>query len=223
MSITPGNFNSDEPPATPQMAELEKMLAGLSTGLEKLVVETMQSLEERGIDAGELTPLMKLRQAVRALDPGAAAAPQTPPPASSAAAADGSPFEAPNGDRHYTPDGRRGLVEASTNLLARASAVIDIMVKGGQTPEHAAQVVTRQLLGVGIKLPESGGDARAWKRLFNWRNSLIHYKRSGQAWDAYCDFKEQLAIIPPEQRLRRAVGDHLWDLRQQEMANQESA
>ena len=87
-------------------------------------------------------------------------------------------------------------------------------MQAGHAPEHAAQLITRQLLSVGIELPEAGGDARAWKRLFNWRNRLIHHTRSGPAWDAYCAFKEELADIPPDQRLRQAVGTKLWDRRQ---------
>lgn len=107
--------------------------------------------------------------------------------------------------------------------MARACAIVDLLVHGGDSPEHACQVITRQLLSVGIQLPESGGDARAWKRLMNWRNTLIHYKRAGPAWDVYCAFKEQLADIPPEMRIRMAVGERLWDQRQLEYSAQHIA
>lgn len=130
-----------------------------------------------------------------------------------------------NGDTSgiYDRDGRRGEVKASEDLMARASAIVDLLVHGGDTTEHACQVITRQLLSVGIQLPECGGDARAWKRLMNWRNTLIHYKRNGPAWDAYCAFKEQLAHIPPEMRMRTAVGERLWDQRQLDYSNQNIA
>ena len=205
--------------------------------MDRLVAETIDSLAARGIDAYDLAPLMKLRDAVRALD-GVTTSPSQSAQASPAAPAQDQQQAAPAAPPpqpaalgnanpemlgRYGRDGRRGAVVASDNLLARASAIIDVMVQGGQTAEHACQIITRQLLAVGIKLPESGGDARAWKRLHNWRNNLIHYKRSGRAWDAYCAFKEELADIPPDQRLRVAVGERMWDLRQQDYAGQETA
>ncbi len=114
-------------------------------------------------------------------------------------------------------------MEASDAVLARASAIIDVLVQGGQTPEQASQVITRQLMAVGIQLPVSGGDARAWKRLLYWRNNLIHHKREGPAWDAYCAFKEQLGDIPPVERLSIATGEQLWDMRQQRDSAQDIA
>jgi hypothetical protein len=65
--------------------------------------------------------------------------------------------------------------------MARASAIIDVLVQSGQTPDHSAQTVTRQLLAVGIQLPECGGDVRAWKRLLNWRNQAhtLHARGPG--------------------------------------------
>jgi len=184
-----------------QDAGLEQTLSDLSASMEHLLTETMESLSLRGIDAYDLAPLMKLRDAIRILDGVASAAPPALAPDKAGAHKLG----------HYGRDGWREDLEASENVLARASAIIDLLVLGGQSPEHAAQIITRQLLVVGIKLPSTNGDARAWKRLFNWRNSLIHYKRSGPAWDTYCSFKEELAAIPPDQRLRMAVGERLWD------------
>ncbi len=107
--------------------------------------------------------------------------------------------------------------------MARASAIIDVLVQSGQSPETSAQTIARQLLSVGIELPESGGDVRAWKRILYWRNNLIHYKRAGYAWDVYCAFKEELADIPPDKRLRVAVGERLWDQRQQDLISTDIA
>lgn len=202
--------------------ELGQALSQLSSTMARLVTETMEAIGARGIDAYEFAPLIKLRDAVQALDDIATVrAPQegtTPQPAASQQAVAGNiqPVQ-------YDRDGRSGIVEASEHLLARASAVIDVMIQGGDEPEHAAQMLARQLLVVGIRLPEVGGDARAWKRLFNWRNNLIHHKRAGPAWDVYCAFRDELASIPPEQRLRSAVGDKLWDRRQEEFSSKETA
>ncbi len=190
-----------------------------SQDLARLVEETIRTLYERGIAAIDLAPLVKLHDAVKAQNaaPGASAIPEGH---EAAPGVPGVPGE-PGG--HYDREGRRGELEASDDVMARACAIIDVLVQGGDTPEQAAQVITRQLLAAGIQLPMSGGDARAWKRLLNWRNNLIHYKREGFAWNIYCSFKEELAHIPPEDRLRLAVGERLWDQRNQEIAAQNIA
>ena len=203
-------------------AALRQALALLSSRMDGLVTETIEAVSARGIDAYELAPLMRLRDAARALEDIAAKKPAVAPQPH--AAPDAAPDSFRNdsnggGDR----DDREGSLDASDIVLARASAIIDVMVHGGDNPEHAAQIITRQLLGVGITLPKIGGDTRAWKRMYNWRSNLIHYKRAGPAWDAYCAFKDELATIPPEERLRRAVGEKLWDRRQDEFQAQEPA
>lgn len=213
--------------------------------LEQLVEQTIRTLYEKGIAAIDLAPLVKLHEAVKKLETGPSsvqARPQfaeQPMDEASHASAAGPSFQTPaqaalpagaqswsgNGDQGgiYNREGRRGELKASEDLLARASAIIDLLVQSGDSPEHACQVITRQLLSVGIQLPESGGDARAWKRLANWRNTLIHYKRTGPAWDVYCAFKEQLAHIPPEKRIQMAVGERLWERRQLEFSAQNIA
>ena len=178
--------------------------------LAHLVEETIRNLYERGIAAIDLAPLVKLHDAVKAQDA-----------VQSIFAAPEDGAGVPGG--HYNRDGRRGEKGASDDMMARASAIMDVLVQGGDTPEQAAQVITRQLLAANIQLPVSGGDARAWKRLLNWRNNLIHYKRKGPAWNTYCSFKEELADIPPQDRLRRAVGERLWDQRHQEIVAQNIA
>lgn len=206
--------------------------------LAQLVEETIRTLFDKGIPLADLAPLIKLHDVVRqsaapsapavapAVAPAAPAAPALVQPAAELAAITDlttvAPAPAPNSGP-YDRDGRRGEVKASEDLMARASAIIDVLIQSGQSPEHSAQTITRQLLGVGVQLPECGGDARAWKRLLNWRNTLIHYTRSGPGWDAYCSFKEQLAGIPTEQRLRLVVDEHLWEKRKPEFVSQESA
>lgn len=192
-------------------AQLKAAMAQLSSAMERLVGDTMDSLSARGIDPAELESLLELRDTIRALhgvaDDAGEVLPSTP----------ASP-EAPQAHEK-----RSGTTVASEDLLARASAAMDVLVQSGQTPEHAAQLLTRQLLGIGVVLPESGGDARAWKRLFTWRENLIHRKRSGPAWDAYRAFKRALAEIPAEDRLRRVAGERLWDLRKRDAQRRNSA
>lgn len=202
--------------------------------LASLVEQTIRTLFNKGIAAADLAPLVKLHDVVKRQDahqgaPETAASaqgePAPPTPAVSPADAEAQVGWTAGTELSgtYDRDGRRGEVKASEDLMARASAIIDVLVQSGHSPEHAAQVLTRQLLSVGIQLPESGGDARAWKRLLNWRNNLIHYKRAGPAWDIYCAFKEQLAHIPPDKRLQVAVGERLWDQRKQEFSSQNIA
>ena len=187
-------------------------------GLVGLVEETIRTLYDKGIAAADLAPLVKLYDAVKA--PSApSAAPMNPAvpaiPAAPATVAGHLAPSRPTGP--YDREGRRGEVKASEDLMARASAIIDVLVQSGQSPESSAQTIARQLMGVGIELPKSGGDVRAWKRMLYWRNNLIHYKRAGYAWDVYCAFKEELADIPPDRRLRVAVGERLWDQRKLEL------
>jgi hypothetical protein len=189
-----------------------------------LVEETIRTLYDKGIAAADLAPLVKLHDAVKAPSAPSAAPVNPAVPAIPVAPATGAGRLAssrPTGP--YDREGRRGEVKASEDLMARASAIIDVLVQSGQTPDHSAQTIARQLLSVGIELPESGGDARAWKRMLYWRNNLIHYKRAGYAWDVYCAFKEELAGIPPDRRLRVAVGDRLWDQRQEELTTTDIA
>ena len=185
--------------------------------LAALVEETIRTLSDKGIAAIDLEPLFKLHEAVKAPGEPRSAGSSAPAPAPASA------VSSPPARRQYDQTERRDTMKASDAVMARASAIIDVLVQGGQTIEQAAQVITRQLLAVGVNLPSSGGDSRAWKNVLYWRNNLIHYKREGAAWDVYCAFKEELATIPPADRLRIAVGEQLWDKRRQLNSAQESA
>ncbi|MFQ5627016.1 MAG: hypothetical protein ACE5FM_10230 [Methyloligellaceae bacterium] len=184
-------------------------------GLAVLVEETIRTLYEKGIAEADLAPLVKLHTALKAADKPQSAGASAPAPAPAPAVDVPS---APSGQ--YERNERRGTTEASDALMARVSAIIDVMVQGGESPEHASQVLTRQLLAVGVILPKTGGDARAWKRVYYWRNNLLHHKREGPAWDVYCEFKEKLANIPPAERMRVAVGEQLWNQRRRENSTQ---
>jgi hypothetical protein len=181
-----------------------------------LVEETMRTLHNKGIPLEDLAPLVKLHDAVTALN--IIQNTNNNPPAPS----DSSEVP-PEHTGHFVRDARLGEMKASEELMARACAIIDVMVQSGDTPEHAAQVITRQLIALGIELPDHGGDVRAWKRLLSFRNTLIHYMHEGPVRKTYSVFKEQLTGIPPDQRLRRAVGEKLWDRRESEFAAQHSA
>ncbi len=109
---------------------------------------------------------------------------------------------------------RRRRKPPSDILLARLSAVIDLMVKGGYDEAEAAQLVTRRLLAVGVPPPQQGGDARGWKRLLAWRENLSHGIGSADAKDEYRDFTRDIEAIPATERLKRVLDEQLWDRRQ---------
>jgi hypothetical protein len=98
-------------------------------------------------------------------------------------------------------------------LLARASAVIDLLIKAGHDESEAAQMVMRRLMAVGIPPPEKGGDARGWKRLLEWRIDLGHGLVSQHAQDEYRDFSREIDAIPAHERVKRVLDAQLWDRR----------
>lgn len=192
------------------------MSGEIEQNLVSLVEETMRTLHGKGVPLEDLAPLVKLHDAVSALNQTQGADAMQPAPS-------GDADIPPAQSGHFIREARLGEMKASEVLLARASAIIDVMVQGGQTPEQAAQVITRQLMAVEIEVPENGGDVRAWKRLLSFRNTLIHYMQKGPVRDAYSAFKEQLSGIAPDQRLRRAVGEQLWDRRESEFESRKTA
>jgi hypothetical protein len=67
---------------------------------------------------------------------------------------------------------RRGRGPSET-LLARVSAVIDLLVRAGYEESEAAQIIMRRLIASGVPAPVKGGDARGWKRPLEWRADLL--------------------------------------------------
>ncbi len=192
------------------------MSGEVKQNLVQLVEETMRTLHRKGIALEDLAPLVKLHDAVSQFtqNENTQAAPQ---------ASLNEANQPADNSGHFVREARLGELKASEELMARACAIIDVMVQSGQPKEQASQIITRQLLALGIELPENGADVRAWKRLLSFRNTLIHYIKEGPVRDAYSAFKEQLSDIEPDQRVRRAVGEKLWDRRESEFAAQENA
>jgi len=98
-------------------------------------------------------------------------------------------------------------------LLARAAAVIDLLVKAGQDESEAARSVMRRLVAAGVPPPEKGGDARGWRRLLEWRNSLLHGVGPEEAKHEYRTFAREFEAIPPAERAQRVLDERLWDRR----------
>jgi|GEM_PF-1298547 len=107
---------------------------------------------------------------------------------------------------------RRGAPPSST-LLARASVMIDLLVRSGQEESEAAQAVMRQLLAVGVPAPAKGGDARGWRRLLEFRNTLLQGGGSEEAKYEYRTFAHELEGIPAAERVSRVLKERLWDRR----------
>ena len=108
---------------------------------------------------------------------------------------------------------RRKRRPPSDIFLARASAVIDLLIKAGHDESEAAQMVMRRLVAVGVPPPEKGGDARGWRRLLEWRNEISQGFGSQEAQLEYQDFGREIDAIPANERVKRVLDDQLWDRR----------
>lgn len=108
---------------------------------------------------------------------------------------------------------RRKRRPPSEVLLARASTVIDLLIKGGHDENQAAQTVMRLLMAAGVPAPQQGGDARGWKRLLEWRTALVHGLVSPEALQEYENFRTQVDSIPAPERVRRVLDEQLWNRR----------
>jgi hypothetical protein len=109
---------------------------------------------------------------------------------------------------------RKGRPPSDT-LLARASAVIDLLIKAGYDESKAAQTVMRLLMAAGVPAPLKGGDARGWRRLLEWRASLVHGTVSPEARAEFEDFTQEIEAIPAQERVKRVLDDQLWDRRRE--------
>jgi hypothetical protein len=156
----------------------------LSFGVKCLHVVTAQ-LKEEGLPKEDLQPLIDLEARLR----------QTLAPAQKTA---------PNRRKRRAP---------SEALLARTSALIDLLIKGGSREAEAAQLVMRRLMAAGIPPPKKGGDARGWKRLLEWRTKLGNGLVSDAARQEYLDFTREIEAIPPAERVQRVLDRRVWDRR----------
>lgn len=111
------------------------------------------------------------------------------------------------------PVERRSSEPPSEEILARASAIIDLLVMGSYTEEQAAQKVMRQLLAQGLMPPSEGGDARGWKRLLIWRAKLHHGLMSRGAERESDRLRAEIEAIPAGARIEHALAGRLWDRR----------
>ena len=108
---------------------------------------------------------------------------------------------------------RRKRLPPSESLLARASAVIDLLIKAGSDEAEAAQIFMRRLMTAGIPAPQKGGDARGWRRLLEWRTDLGNGLVSEEARQEYLNFAREIEAIPANERVRRVLDERLWDRR----------
>jgi hypothetical protein len=108
---------------------------------------------------------------------------------------------------------RRHGSSPSPTLLARAAAVIDLLVKGGHDENEAAQTVMRRLVAAGVPPPTQGGDARGWRRLLECRNNLLQGFGPEEAKLEYRAFARELEAVPPAERVKRVLDEKIWDRR----------
>lgn len=107
---------------------------------------------------------------------------------------------------------RKGGSECSDELLAKVSAVIDVLVSAGYSSDHACQLVTRQMIARNVQVP-AGGDARAWRNVQAFRHKLINGKHEGALWRVYSGFKSELPTIYGPKLAESAAREAVWDRR----------
>lgn len=168
----------------------------------KCLQAVMAELAADGVPAEDLKPLAEL-EALIAVSPPAAPALAEPSPVSS---------EAGLAERQRD---RRRQAPPSNTLLARSAAVIDLLVKDGQGEEKAAQTVMRHLMVAGVPAPARGGDSRGWRRLLEFRNTLVQGGGPEEARIEYAAFGRELDEIPAAMRVNAALTERLWDRRRQ--------
>ena len=112
-----------------------------------------------------------------------------------------------------TVSNRRKRRPPSEVLLARVSALIDLLIKAGSHEAEAAQIVMRKLVAAGIPAPQQGGDARGWKRLLEWRTDLTNGLVSEKAQQEYLATTNKLKTIPAPERVQCVLDEKLWDRR----------
>ena len=117
-----------------------------------------------------------------------------------------------------TERNRRKNYPPSDALLARVSAIIDLLVKAGYEESEAAQTMMRRLFAVGVQPPPKGGDARGWRRLLEWRSNLLHGLASLEAKTEYEDFTKELEEIPAGERIKVVLDSNPWDRRRKKSA-----
>ncbi|MEM7397405.1 MAG: hypothetical protein AAF354_00545 [Pseudomonadota bacterium] len=171
---------------------IDKAVLGL-----KCLQAVMAELAADGVPVEDLKPLAELETLMAPSAPG-----EPMPPV----AAHGLP--------EHERD-RRRKAPPSAALLARAAAVIDLLVKDGHGDEGAAQKVMRHLLLAGVPAPTRGGDSRGWHRLLEYRNTLLQGGGSDEAHAEYVAFRRDLNDIPATQRVNEALTERLWDRRRQ--------
>jgi len=121
------------------------------------------------------------------------------------------PGAAPTGTKR---DRRHGTPPSPT-LLARAAVMIDLLVRAGQDEAEAAQTVMRRLMAAGVPAPAQGGDSRGWRRLLEYRYTLLHGGGTDDAKFEYRAFAREIEAIPPAERVSRVLDDRLWDRRRE--------
>jgi hypothetical protein len=118
----------------------------------------------------------------------------------------------PEAPVHKGRERRRGTGPSET-LMARISAVIDLLVRAGYEEGEAAQIIMRRLISAGVPAPVRGGDSRGWKRLLEWRADLLYGLASEEGKAEYEGFTRDLEKIPAGERVQRVLDEKMWDRR----------
>jgi len=168
----------------------------------KCLQAVIAELEADGVSAEDLRPLADLEGLVARGERRAASPSPSPSPSTSTSP---SPTETKRDRRHSSAP--------SEILLARAAVLIDLLVRSGQDENEAAQSVMRRLMAAGVPAPARGGDSRGWRRLLEFRHTLLHGGGPEDAKHEYRIFAREIDAIPPAERVSRVLDERLWDRR----------
>lgn len=106
---------------------------------------------------------------------------------------------------------RRAGAPPSDALLARLSAVVDLLIDSGLSEEGAARLMIDRIVSAGVFVPKT--ESARWKDLLAWRTEL----HKGAAWEdviqEYEEFAALIRAIPPHERVDRVLNDDVWDQR----------
>jgi len=106
---------------------------------------------------------------------------------------------------------RRKSAPPSDALLARISAIVDLLIRSGLSEEGAAQLMINRMLASGVDLPQKG--SARWRDLLAWRAELHRGAAWGDVLGEYQRFTALIEVIPPHERVERVLQEALWDRR----------
>lgn len=112
-------------------------------------------------------------------------------------------------------DNERRRIEAGFNseIMARVCAVLDILAASGLGQDRAAQIVSRQMMVQKFSLPETGGDARGWRRVQIWYQRMLALGGAHPEANTFEQFRDELLSTYGGGVAAAILSQPVWDRR----------